>query len=333
MTQVNEIKEQKHPVKEVPKQSGFELDMGTVIRTMLASGGLKKMRVMKPDELRYIRPTREYDLPEYHESMPHRTSNEKFLRPTRYCNPREPLVIAMANELGSHELSDWEFANAAYWFVKTKLVLEFLPFDSVSETLKRGTGTCYHLISVWIALCRAAGIKARYKTFKMRVPEQVTTITEATVGDTTAIDIFDTGGTPEGEGEACIDGKWEVAHLAFRPEIAAAGGLPVTKFGEDAIGNTFDLVPGTIKRFESISLRLALLLKTAMWLAPTAMERANVFFHMKTLPFGRKILETAGGIEAYDQNIRRMRELLSAEDITSKLTAERKQLIEFRSDE
>jgi hypothetical protein len=209
-------------------------------------------------------------------------------------------------------------------------VLEFLGQNSVSETLKRGTGTCYHLMSVWIALCRAAGIKARYKTFKMRVPEQVMIVTETTVGDTTAIDMFDTGGTPEGEGEAYIDGKWEVAHLAFRPEIAAAGGLPVTRFGEDAIGNSFILVPGTIRRFESISLRFAVLSKVVTWLAPASMERANAFFHTQALPVGKKILEAAGGIEAYDQNIRRMRELLSAEDITRQLAAERKQLIQFK---
>jgi hypothetical protein len=201
--------------------------------------------------------------------------------------------------------------------------------STVSETLERGTGTCMHLISAWIALCRAAGIKARYKTFKMRVPEQVTTITEAAVGDTTAIDVFNTGDSPEAEGETCIDGKWVVGHVAFRPEIAAAGGLPVTRLGEDAIGNSFDLVPGTVKRFEGISLRLALLGRPMFWLAPASWERASVFFHTQALPIGRKILEDAGGIDAYDQNIRSMRELLSAEDITSKLAAERRGLIKF----
>jgi hypothetical protein len=35
----------------------------------------------------------------------------------------------MANELGAYELSDYEIADAAYWFVKTKLVVEFLPLN------------------------------------------------------------------------------------------------------------------------------------------------------------------------------------------------------------
>ncbi|MGZ7190385.1 MAG: transglutaminase domain-containing protein [Halobacteriota archaeon] len=36
-----------------------------------------------------------------------------------------------------------------------------LPLDSAANTLKRGTGACYHLVSLFNALCRAAGIKAR----------------------------------------------------------------------------------------------------------------------------------------------------------------------------
>jgi hypothetical protein len=80
--------------------------------------------VMGPDEPRYVRPPRKYEFPEYREGMPHCTSNEKHLRPTRWCNPREPEVIAMANELGAYELSDYEFAEASYWWAETNLLAE-----------------------------------------------------------------------------------------------------------------------------------------------------------------------------------------------------------------
>jgi hypothetical protein len=258
--------------------------------------------VMGPDEPRYVRPPRKYEFPEYREGMPHCTSNEKHLRPTRWCNPREPEVIAMANELGAYELSDYEFADAAFWFVKTKLVAEMLPLDSVSATLKRGTGTCYHLISVWIALCRAAGIKARYKTFKMMLPDEVLG-QEMTEQQAMTADMFNTG-TPEAEGEVYIDGKWLVGHVAMRPEILARVGLPIPKLGEDAIGLTFTLVPGTIKRFESIPLRLGIAVKALMWLAPAAMERANILIQTEILPPGRGIIEEAGSVEAYDRKAR-----------------------------
>jgi hypothetical protein len=45
---------------------------------------LKKLIMMSPDEPRYVRPPREYELPEYREGMRYCTSNEKYLRP-RSC--------------------------------------------------------------------------------------------------------------------------------------------------------------------------------------------------------------------------------------------------------
>ena len=44
-------------------------------------GALKKFRVMGSDEPGYIRPAKEYEIPRFHEGMPHCTSNEKYLRP------------------------------------------------------------------------------------------------------------------------------------------------------------------------------------------------------------------------------------------------------------
>ena len=308
-------------------------DLGLPVAKLLLKNpsALKKLMVRGPDEERYVRPPREYELPPFRESMRYCTSNEKYLRPTRYCNPREPEVIALANELGAYELSDYEFAEAAYWFVKTKLVAEMLPLDSVSATLKRGTGTCYHLISVWIALCRAAGIKARYKTFMMMLPDEMMNI-EVSEGEAMTAQMFNTG-VPEGEGEVCIDGKWVVGHVAMRPEIYARAGLPIPKFGEDAIGLTFKLIPGTIKRFESLPLMRGITMRAQSWLAPVVMERASLAIK-NTLPIGRKIIEEAGGIEAYDQNARKRRELVPTEEITNEITrltkeAERKQVVVF----
>ena len=252
---MSEIAEPGHPSQDLPKQSRLGTISALLKMLRKNPGAIRKVRVMGPDEERYVRPPREYEIPPFHEGMQYCTSNEKYLRPTRWCNPREPEVIAMANELGAYELSDYEFADAAFWFVKTKLVAEMVPLDSVSATLNRGTGTCYHLTSLWIALCRAAGIKARYKTFNMMLPDEVMSQEMTEQGAMTA-DMFNTGGTPEGEGEVCIDGKWVVGHVAMRPEILAPFYLRIPKFGEDAIGMTFKLVPGTIKRFESLPLWL-----------------------------------------------------------------------------
>jgi hypothetical protein len=211
----------------------------------------------------------------------------------------------MAHELGAYELSDWEFAEAAYWFVKTKLVVAMRPLDSVSATLKRGTGSCYGLTSLWLALCRAAGIKARYQTFMMQLPDEITSRQMSEQSAMTA-DFFGRG-TPEAQGEVCVDGKWTVGHVAMRPEMSARAHLPVPKFGEDAKGLVFKVIPGTTKRFESIPLGLAVPMNVGMRLVPAAMERASIVAQTRALGPGRRIIEEAGGIEAYDQKARKNR--------------------------
>jgi hypothetical protein len=328
MAQMIEIYEHGPPSQEAPKPAG--LAMGPIIRKMLANpGALKKMRRMDPNEERYVRPPRPYDLPAYRQGMQHCTSNLKYLRPTRWCNPREPLVIAMANELGAYELSDWEFAEAAFWFVKTKFTAEFTPLNSVSDSLRRGTGMCYHMNSVWVALCRAAGIKARYKTFNMLLPPSMTNA--KTESGRATVNIFNTG-MPEVEGEVCIDGKWVVGHVAMRPEYLACGYLPIPRFGEDAIGLTFPLAPGaTIKRFESTPLWMWLLAKAITSFIPASMERANLKI-LETLLRGSQVIEEAGGLEAYDRAARSKSESLPVDEIVRTMKAAmRPELVEFEA--
>jgi hypothetical protein len=313
MTQVSEIKEQESTSEEVPEQSSLIVTLAKII--IKNPSVFTKLRVMGADEERYVRPPRQYEIPAFHEDMRYSTSNEPYLRPTRWCNPREPSVVAMANELGAYELPDIEFAEAAYWFIKTKMAFEICPFDSAGATLKRGTGSCYHLINVFVALCRAAGIKARYKNYKMRVRgiEQ-----DVLAADPMMQELFNAMGgvIAEGEGEACVNGKWTVAYVAQNAAASAAPGWPITKFGEDSIGLYFDALPGTVKRFESLPLRLGLGLKVMKWLTPATMERVNVTVH-KALAIGWQEIEAAGGIEAYDQKARRKRELFSPEELLS----------------
>lgn len=297
---------------DLPAQSWFGAGLSFARVLFRNPAALRKLRVMGRDERRYVRPSWEYEIPPFDEHMLCCTSSEPYLRPTRWCNPREPEVVAVANELGAYELSDYEFAEAAYWFVKTKFVVEMLPLDAVSATLARGTGTCYHLISVWIALCRAAGIRARYKVFRMLLPDEIMR-EEMTEGEAMTANMVNVG-IPEAEGEACIDGVWVVGHVAMRPEIYARVGLPILQFGEDAIGSTLKLIPGTVQRFESIPLKYGIALKALMWVTPAAMERANIAI-ADTLPQGRKAIDDAGGMRRYNEIAKRRRELLSASEI------------------
>jgi Transglutaminase-like superfamily len=305
MAQVQEMRGRGELSEELPKRSKVGERLTAARMLFRNPGALKKLIVMSPDELRYVRPPREYELPEYRKGMKYCKSNEKYLRPTWWCNPRKPLIVAMAHELGAYELSDWEFAEAAYWFVKTKLAAEMRPLDSASAVLKRGTGMCYGLTSLWLALCRAAGIKGRYQSFTMHLPDEVTSLQTMSEQGAMTVAFFDRG-TPEAQGEVYVDGKWTVGHVAMRPEMLARLNLPIPRFGEDAARLVFKVVPGTIKRFESIPLRLGVPMNVGIRLIPAAMERATIAAQMRAMPPGRKIIDEAGGIEAYDQKARAM---------------------------
>lgn len=277
----------------------------SVAKVLVTNAGVvRRLRQPQATERRYARPPRRYELPAYEDGMPVCRANERYLRSTRYCNAHAPEVIALANALGAHRKSDHEVAQAAFEFAKEKMVLEIRPIDSVKETLRRGTGTCFQLISVFIALCRAAGIPARYKMFATRM-------IEAWQG--TVIDVdplvkkwYDSLGyfLIEGEGEAYVDGEWRVAHVGPTAERQAAAGIPITRFGEDALGVWFFARPGTIMRLEAIPTGLVIGTRLLQRIAPGSMERINVSI-LDKIERGRTVIEEAGGLAAYDALARR----------------------------
>jgi len=266
-------------------------------------GTFMKHRKMGPDEQRYIHIARRYEIPAFREGMKHPTSNELYLRPTHYCNPREPEVIAMANELGAYELSDREFAEAAFWFVKDNLTFEMQPLDSAAATLKRGTGTCIHYISLFNALCRAAGIKARYKFFAMSY-ERFSTSSRHGGGiiDPLWDGVYDSLGylMTEAEAEVCIDGEWVVAYPVTPAEVQASAGQPIVKLGEDSIGVFYDVVPGTIRHVESVPIGAGWGVKILLRLSPATGERVAVHYQRRNKR-GQQVIADAGGREAYDK--------------------------------
>jgi hypothetical protein len=312
MLSIREIKDKEL----IPQKTQFKMMVGggiALTKTLIFNlRDLKKLRTISSDSTRYQRPIRPYEIPEYSDSLQSCTSNEKYLRPTLWCDPTEPEVIALAHQLGAYQKSDREFAEAAFNFVKEKMTLEILPFNSVSETIKRGTGTCIHLISVFIALCRAAGIKARYKMFAMNM---IQAWYDTTVNvDPLIKKWYDSMGyfMIEGEGEALIDGKWVVAHVGPRAERQAAGGIPVTKFGEDSLGNWFFAIPGSIMYMESIPLGLGGALRFLNKLAPGSMERVNISIQ-KQIEKGSEIIAKAGGIDLYNLEARKKKGPLTPE--------------------
>ena len=261
---------------------------------------------MQPGEERYVRPVRSYKLPPYHAGMRQNASHERYLRPTRFCNSRSPEIVALAHSMGAYQLPDREYANGAFEFVKEQLHLEICPIDGVEGTLRRGTGTCFQLNSVFIALCRAAGIRARYKTFSASaIPEWREAIVDV---DPLIKKWYDSMGylTAEGEAEAFVDGRWMVAHAGPNAERQASAGIPVTRFGEDGIGVWFMALPESIRVLESIPAGLGVATRVLYHIAPGSMERVNVGAHNQER-IGKRIIEEAGGVAAYDAMARTRR--------------------------
>lgn len=270
---------------------------------------LNTVRAAKSQEKKniYVRPKPTYVIPRYEQEMKYCSSEEKFLRPTLYCNCRAPEIIALANQLGAYKKSDYEFAQAAFEFAKRKIILEFVPLDSVEETLKRGTGTCLHKISIFIALCRAAGIKARYKFFALTMLDEWAQ--PALDNAPLMKQWYDVMGffLLHGEGEVFVDGKWIPGDVGAEPERQASAWLPVTKLGEDSIGIWLFPIPGTIIQRESIPLGLKLPSEVLMnRLVPNSVAGLNNGI-LDQIEKGKKIIKEVGGEDSYDSLARSKR--------------------------
>jgi len=278
----------------------------SLFKVLLTSlGTIKAMKAAKVETV-YLQPTRPYTLPTSLPSdIPHAT--QKYLRLTLFCDSEAPLVHALAKQLGAGQKTPWEFAQAAFEFTKRNITLEVIPMDDVVPTLERGTGTCIHKISVFIALCRAAGIPGRYKFFALTMLDawMEPAMTRAPLMKKwyDAMGLF----LLHGEGEVYIDGKWIPADVGAEPTRQANSGMPITKLGEDSIGLWLFPIPGTMFRRESIPLGLGLPSRLLMdYLVPSSVVGINAGI-MEQIRNGERIIREAGGEQAYDALARKKR--------------------------
>jgi len=266
-----------------------------------AGGGLDE----QPGRRNYVRPARKYDLPCFQAGMKNFSRNKKYLRPTLYCNCRAPEITAMAQELGAGRKSDHEFAEAAYEFTKRNIAIEMMPLDGVECTLSRGTGTCVQKISLFVALCRAAGIPARFRfcslsdlgTWLDRPLQNAPLLQKwlIAMGDFML----------HGEGEALIDGQWLTADISVEPLWQAAHGLPVTRLGESSVGHWMFPVPGSTFTRESVTLGMGTSTRILFkHLVPGSLPGFNLGVE-EQVEKGRRTVAAAGGEAAYDAEARR----------------------------
>jgi hypothetical protein len=287
-----------------------------LFKVLLLNRGLIKKLKQQKSEKTYTPPLRKYDLPPVEPGMENRSSNKKYLRPTLYCNCRASEVTAMANRLGLGRKSDREFAEAAFAFTKRNITVQMVALDDVDKTLVRGTGSCLQKIAVFVALCRAGGIPARFKFCAL---SRLDDIFAASLQNAPLVKKwFDAMGNflLHGEGEVFLDGQWVIADISSGPQWQAAASLPVTRLGETSVGLWIFPVPGSTFIRESLCLgmRNSTHMLFDRFLA-SSIPGFNLGF-LEQIEKGRKVIEAAGGEEAYDTAIRRqLRPVASTGDL------------------
>jgi hypothetical protein len=158
-------------------------------------------------------------------------------------------------------------------------------------------------MNVFVALCRAAGIKARYRGVKRRViPEERQEAMSSL--DPFYGEIYGAMANVSGQSEACIDGVWMGVDLIASPEMQAVRGLPIKNLGEGLMASEPVNDPSQEWHSESMPRFAARGMTMLRWLAPAMYQRINLGI-LRQYALGTKIIEEAGGIEAYNHKARK----------------------------
>ena len=187
-----------------------------------------------PDGPQNLRPKKPpYEIPKFTKDMKHCNSNERYLRPTFLCDPLEPAIIAMANKLGAYKKSDWDYAESVFKFVNGSIRIDFSSPKTAGECLRWGHGTCIDKLNLFIALCRAAGIKSRYRLYS---PQGVEALYNLYMSADPLVqkwvdnlNFF----VLHGSGESLIDGKWAISDVSADFYHGPPQKIPIPHFGED----------------------------------------------------------------------------------------------------
>jgi hypothetical protein len=166
--------------------------------------------------------------------FPENLDNKKYLRPTRFCESNAPEIRALAKQLSKENKSDWEFAVAAYNWVKSNKYLIFKPIGGALQTFKTKGGVCLDQLSLLAAIARAGGIPARYRLYGLSPSQELYDLMVAP----SAIlrETFQTLGfldAMHGEAELLIDGKWVHGDPTFSDELSVGLGVALSELGEE----------------------------------------------------------------------------------------------------
>ena len=84
-----------------------------------------------------------------------------YLSPSPKIESRHPKIRKLAKEIGADEKNAWKKVEAIYDWVRDHVKYENGPLKGALAALQDKTGDCEELTSLFIAICRAAGVPAR----------------------------------------------------------------------------------------------------------------------------------------------------------------------------
>jgi len=259
-----------------------------------------------------------YELPKYNNKMYFCNSKEKYLRSTRLCKSRDENIIAMANKLGSNDLPTRKFTQQAFEFVRNSIKLRFVPIRGAVETLKTGYGICHDQSCLFIALCRSAGIPARYKIYRLEGYRSLFGQVIENENETQLINGLSILASMAVLAEVEIEGKWMICDVITSPEASASSNSPVVQFGEDftqsAIGK-----PIMIKHFEELPYRIVFISNLAFKMLKGIFDGHIRVSFEKLLEIGRKRIGNKTldeiGIKEYNKKAMKSYNLLLPLDV------------------
>lgn len=256
-----------------------------------------------PDGPQNLRPKKlPYEIPKFTEDMKYCNSSERYLRPTFLCDPLDPDIIAMANKLGAYEKPDWDYAEGVFKFVNGNVRIDFSPPKTAGECLRWGNGTCIDKLSLFNALCRAGGVKARYRLYS---PQGVEALYNLYMSAdpliqkwVDSLNFF----VLHGSGEAYIDGKWVVSDVSADFYHAHPNNIPIPHFGENPADLWIKPAKG-IWQPEGIPIGFKFLasLPFLMFRGTGRAINKNI---LENYEEGKKILETID-LDEYDKKVRK----------------------------
>lgn len=84
-----------------------------------------------------------------------------YLGTSPLIESRHPQIRALAREIGADAPTAWERVEAIYDWVRDHVEYEHGPIKGALAALRDRTGDCEDMTSLFIAICRAAGVPAR----------------------------------------------------------------------------------------------------------------------------------------------------------------------------